>query len=295
MIGINRIIAALLARLGGRIPDATYLKIRYRLIMGKTLDLEYPKSFNEKLNWLKVYYRNPLYTLLADKSTVKEYVSKQIGSEYVIPTYGVWDRFEDIDFDKLPNEFVLKSTNGGGGSGIILCTDKKQFNRKNSKFLVEKSMRKYDKIQREWVYYTIKPRIIAEKLLKEPSGVDIRDYKFFCFDGVVKFFKIDFDRFSQHGANYYDATGNIMHFGEKICPPDYNRNIPIPRNLSKMVFLAEKLSKEIPFVRVDFYNIDQQIYFGEMTFFPAGGMGEFTSDEWDNKIGSWLKLPLRNN
>lgn len=295
MISINRIIAALLARLGGRIPDTTYLKIRYRLIMGKTLDLEQPKSFNEKLNWLKVYYRNTLYTQLADKSTVKEYVSATIGNEYVIPTYGLWDRFEDIDFDTLPNEFVLKTTNGGGGSGIILCTDKKQLNKRKTKFLLEKSIHKYDKIQREWVYYDIKPRIIAEKLLKEPSGDDIRDYKFFCFDGVVKFFKIDFDRFSQHGANYYDASGNIMHFGEKIYPPDYNRNIIIPENLSKMVVLAEKLSKKIPFVRVDFYNINQQIYFGEMTFFPAGGMGEFTSDEWDNKIGSWLKLPLKNN
>ena len=156
-------------------------------------------------------------------------------------------------------------------------------------------MSKCDKIQREWVYYDIKPRIIAEKILKEPSGDDIRDYKFFCFNGIVKFFKVDFDRFSQHGANYYDAFGNIMDFGEMYCLPDYNKHIVMPQNLSKMVALAEKLSQNIPFVRVDFYNINQQIFFGEMTFFPAGGMGRFTSDEWDNKIGSWLKLPLKNN
>lgn len=294
MISINRIFAAVIARIGGRIPDDIYLKLRYCLIMGEKLNLSTPVTFNEKLNWLKINYRNPLYSTLVDKSKAKDYVEHIIGREFIIPTYGIWNQFDDIDFTTLPKKFVLKSTNGGGGSGVILCKDKGKLDISYAKRTIEKSMRKYDKIQREWVYYDIIPGIIAEELLEDSSGGDIKDYKFFCFNGVVKIFKIDFDRYSGHGANYYDSYGNLLKFGEKLCPPDYSKEIKIPQNLRKMIDIAEKLSKNIPFVRVDLYNVNNRIYFGEMTFFPSGGMGAFSPKVWDSKIGEWLLLPNKN-
>ena len=284
------LLAFIWGRLGSRVSDDIYLKVRFRLVMKRPLRLNNPLTFNEKINWLKLYNRQPFYTNLVDKAAVKSYVKSILGEEYIIPTLGVWDKFDDIDFSTMPNQFVLKSTNGGGGSGVIVCKDKISFDKVDARKKLEKSMKTNWKIGREWVYEGVKPRIIAEKLLDSQES-DLLDYKFFCFNGVVKCFKIDFDRYTNHGANYYSRNGELLPFGEVVCPPQYNKQLEIPANLDKMLILAERLSHNQPFIRVDFYNLDKRIYFGELTFYPNSGFGPFTVEEWDYKLGSMIQLP----
>lgn len=275
------------------IPDKLYLKMQYRLIMGKDLNLTNPKTFNEKLQWLKLYDRKPQYTKMVDKYEVKKYISDTIGEEYVIPTLGVWNSFDDIDFDILPDQFVLKCTHDSGG--IIICKDKAKFDKEAARKKIEGLLaRNFFYYGREWPYKNVKPRIIAEKYMIDDSEKELRDYKFFCFGGVCKCMKVDFDRFIDHHANYYDSKGQLLNFGESICPPNPNKNIVLPQNRDIMIQLAEQLSKEIPFLRVDFYDVNGQIYFGELTFFPATGLGSFTNEEWDYILGEWLHLPERN-
>lgn len=273
------------------IPDATFLKIQYKSILGKKLNLKNPKTFNEKLQWLKLYHRNSEHMILVDKYDVKEYIKEHLGEEYVIPTLGVWDCIEDIDFDALPEKFVLKCTHDSGST--VVCKEKSQFDLESAK------KKLYEKLNsnlfwhgREWPYKALKPRIIAEQYIEDPITQDLRDYKFFCFNGKVKCFKIDFDRFSNHRANYYDLNMNQLPFGEVVCPPDYNRTFDKPRNFEQMIAFAEQLSKDEPFMRVDFYNIGGKIYFGELTFFPAAGFGPFVPAEWDETLGSWIDLSI---
>lgn len=268
--------------------DKFFLKVWYYNRMGYWMDFKHPKTFNEKLQWLKLYNRKPKYTTMVDKYAVKRYVANIVGEEYIIPTLGVWNSFDEIDFDKLPNQFVLKCTHDSGG--LIICKDKKTLDIAKAKSKIEKSLqRDFYKCGREWPYKDVPRRIIAEKYMEEPSG-QLQDYKFFCFGGVVKFFKIDFNRSTNHQANYFTPDGNLMPFGEKVCPPDFGRILGIPSSLSEMIGLAEKLSQGIPFVRVDFYNITGQIYFGEITFYPASGTGPFIPSQWDEKIGQLLTL-----
>lgn len=273
------------------LEDETYLKIAYRAKMGKNLNLSNPKTFNEKLQWLKLYDRQPLYPKLVDKYEVKSIIAERIGEEYIIPTLGVWNKFEDIDFSKLPERFVLKCTHDSGG--LIVVKDK-------SKLDLIKAQKKINKClshsffwgMREWPYKDVKPRILAEKYMEDESGKELKDYKFFCFSGKVKFLKVDFGRFVEHHANYYDTEMNLLPFGEDGLPPIPDYKINKPKNFESMIELAEVLSREIPFLRVDFYNINGNIYFGELTFYPASGMGKFTSDEWDLKIGEYINLPI---
>ena len=222
---------------------------------------------------------------------MKQYICETIGEEYIIPTLGVWNRIEDIDFDALPNRFVLKCTHDSGS--VVLCKDKSTFDIETAR---AKLMRKLSSNLfwhgREWPYKDLKPRIIAEEYIAT-DGEDLRDYKFFCFGGKVKCFKVDFDRFIDHRANYYDVNGNLLPFGEVVYPPDYDRSIDIPSSLRRMIELAERLSSEKPFARVDFYETHGQIKFGEITFFPASGFGPFTPEEWDETLGSWITLPQK--
>lgn len=272
------------------LPNSLYLKLTYYKRLGKKLNLKSPQTFNEKLQWLKLYNRKPEYTKMVDKYEAKQYVEKIIGKEYIIPTLGIWNKFEDIDFDKLPNQFVLKCTHDSGG--VIICKDKKEFEKDKAREEINICLKaNYFYRSREWPYKNVKPRIIAEQYMEDNKSKELRDYKFFCFNGKVKCFKIDFDRFLQHRANYYDTSLKILPFGEAICPPDYNRNLEIPEQINKMIMLAEKLSKDIPFLRVDFYEVNGKIYFGELTFFPASGLGKFTNEEWDKTLGSWIELP----
>lgn len=276
------------------LPDATYLKLLYRFKMGHRLDLKNPQTFTEKLQWLKLYNRKPEYTKMVDKYAVKEYVAKKIGEEYIIPTLGVWDKPEDIDWDSLPNQFVLKTTHGGGGGGVVICKDKATFDKTTAIAKLKESMTSdiYSGL-REWPYKDVLKRIIAEKFVapeKSPAPKDLLDYKLFCFNGKVRFFKVDFGRFVEHHANYYDTDGNILPFGEKSFEPDPSYIIELPNNLKEMIALAEKLSANEPFLRVDFYNVNGKIYFGELTFYPASGMGKWTTEEADMKIGGYLKV-----
>jgi len=269
-------------------PDKIYLKALYYLGFGKKLNLNSPETFNDKLQWLKLYERDKRYINLVDKCEVKKNISKLLGEKYIIPTLGVWDNFEDIDFECLPQQFVLKCTHDSGG--VVICKDKSTFDRRIAQRKLEKSLKKnFYFIGREWPYKFVKPRIIAEEYMEDSSG-ELRDYKFFCFNGKVKCFKIDFDRQTRHRANYYDKEGKLLYFGEEICEPDWDREIELPVQLKKMIFFAEKISKENKFLRVDFYEIAGELKFGELTFYPASGFGKFIPEEWDYVLGGWLEL-----
>lgn len=281
----------LLHRLAFIIPDKMYLKQLFRLKMGYPLDLENPHTFNEKLQWLKLYNRRPEYTQMVDKYAVKMYVANIIGKEYIIPTIGVWDRFEQIDFSVLPERFVLKTTHGGGGGGVTICRNKEHFDVDEAERKLEKSLSiDIYKYLKEWPYKNVKKRIIAEEYIHDNCD-GLKDYKFFCFSGNVKFFKIDFDRFIDHHANYYNRDGKLLPFGEADLLPVPDKLLDIPQNLSEMIGIAERLSVGIPFLRVDLYNVDGKIYFGELTFFPASGLGRFVPHEYDCVLGDYIKLP----
>lgn len=272
-----------------KMEDTPFLQMIFKASTGKDLNLENPQTFNEKLQWLKIYDRKPQYTIMVDKYAVKGYVADIIGAEYIIPTLGVWNCFDEIDFSVLPEQFVLKCTHDSGG--IVICKDKSTFDvkaaRKKLNFFMK---RNYFAQNREWPYKNVPHRIIAEQYMVDNAVSELRDYKFFCFGGVCKCMKVDFDRFVEHRANYYDVRGNLLNLGETICPPDPQKNIVLPANMDKMIVFAEKLSQEMPFLRVDFYDVNGKIYFGELTFYPASGFGTFINDEWDAKLGEWIEL-----
>ena len=272
------------------LPDKLFIQLKFFKNFHRLPNLKNPKTFNEKLQWLKLYDRNPYYTKLVDKYEVKKIIADIIGEEYIIPTLGVWDNAEDIDFESLPNQFVLKATHDSGR--VIICKDKDKLNKEWAKKEMAKSLKRdFYALTREWPYKNVPRRIIAEAFIEDPSG-DLKDYKFFCFNGKVEFFKIDFDRFVGHKANYYDLDWNIQPFEEIVCPRDVNRKHECPKNFNRMVGIAQTLSREYPFIRVDLYNNNGVIYFGEMTFFPNSGMGRFNPNETDKKLGDLIKLPI---
>ena len=282
--------------------DEEYIRNVFKARFGKELDLLNPQTYSEKLQWLKLYYRKPELTDLVDKFKVREYVCNRIGEEFLIPLLGVWEKSDEIDLEELPNKFVLKC-NHNSGLGMCICRDKNRLKIEKVKKELDKGIKQnYYLLGREWPYKDVKRKIIAEEFITDSDentskncqyNEGLKDYKFFCFDGEVKCFKIDYDRFTYHRANYYDAkTKDLLHFGEKICPPDYSRKIEIPYNIDQMIRLAEILSKGFPFVRVDLYNCKGKIYFGEMTFFPDSGFGEFVPNKWDQIFGTWIHLPM---
>lgn len=269
--------------------DKTFLEIIYWCYFNRRLNLKNPQTFNEKLQWIKLYDRKSEYSLMVDKYEVKRYVEERIGGQYIIKTYGIWDRFEDIDFTKLPETFVLKCTHDSGS--VVLVKEKSNLDYEMAREKINRGLsHNLFYYGREWPYKNVKPRIIAEEMLVDPHNEDLKDYKFFCFNGKVKCFKVDFDRFTNHGANYYSPDMELLPFGEVVCPPDFNKTIQFPEAIDQMIFLAEKLAQGHKFLRVDFYCVDNRIYFGEMTFFPATGFGPFTDEKWDYKLGSWIDL-----
>ena len=270
------------------VSDEEMLIKMYKYIMGKTLNLKKPTSFNEKIQWLKLYDRKPEYIKLVDKYSVKEYVASIIGSQYIIPTLGVWDKFSDINFEELPPEFVLKCTHDSGGVWVI--KDKKFL--KGIKKKVEKCLKvNFYYTSREWPYKYIQPRIIAEKYMGNKSK-DLCDYKLMCFNGKVKCIFVCSNRKSESGLNvtFFDLDWKRLPFERKY--PVNPNIIERPKTFEEMVILAEKLSKNIPFVRIDFYEIDDKPYFGEITFYPGAGFEKFEPEEWDEVLGSWIKLPI---
>ena len=280
----------LFRKLSRLIPDRIYLQIVYFKHFRRFINFNNPKTFNEKIQWLKLNYRNEEYTKLVDKYRVKQYITKLIGEEYVIPTLGVWNNVDDIDFKSLPEKFVLKCNNDSGG--IVICKNKKDFDEAKAKsFLKERLKNNGYWYGREWPYKNVKPFIIAEKYMEDSISKDIKDYKFFCFNGSMEFFDIDIDRFIEHRANYYDRNGNFLPFGKTYCPPDYTKKIEMPKNLDKMIELAETISHNTVLSRIDFYEIDGQVYFGEITFYPGSGFSPFTDEKWDYKLGDMIDLP----
>lgn len=276
------------------IPDSMYIKLAYRARMNKKIDLDNPKTFNEKLQWLKLYNRNPEYTKMVDKYEVRKYISETIGEEYLIPLLGVYDKFEDIDFDKLPNEFVLKSTHDSGG--VVICKDKSKFNKDEAQKKINQYLkRNFYYHGREWPYKYVTPKIICEKYMVDDSGVELKDYKFMCFNGTARCVLVCSDRNSTEGVkmDFYDEKWNKIKCKRPQHPNSIN-NIQRPKNFKKMLELSEELSKDIPFIRVDFYEINEKIYFGELTFYPASGFDKFNPDVYDEILGSWLKLPNQN-
>lgn len=279
----------LLKKLSCLIPDKLYLSIIYYYVFHKKINWKIPSTYNEKLQWLKLYDRNPLYTTLVDKYAVKEYIRGLIGDEYIIPTIDVYDNVDDIDIQKLPNAFVLKTTHDSGG--VRICVDKSQFDFEEAKKYLNKRMKQnYYYIWREWPYKNVKPRIIIEKYIGDLNGID--DYKFFCFNGKVKYLFIATDRQSKKEEtkfDFYDRYFNHLSFTNGH--PHSKNRIQKPETFDKMISLAEKISSNIPHVRVDFYTLNGKVLFGEMTFFHWSGFVPFNPEKWDKIFGDEIQLP----
>lgn len=278
-----------LLHVDGLIPDKWYLQMLYRRVFDKKLDLKNPKGFNEKLFWMKLYDRRLEYTTMVDKYAVKKFVADKIGEEYIIPTLGVWDKPEYIDWEGLPNQFVLKCTHDSGG--LVICRDKSKLDKAAAVKKLNASLKSnYYKIGREWPYKNVPRRILAEKYMEDKSVGELPDYKFFCFDGVVKAMFIGTERGTGDVKfDYYDADFNHLDLVQEH--PMSGKDLPKPQHFEKMKELASKLSQGLPQVRVDFYNINGDIYFGEMTFFHHGATVPFHPESWDYTFGSWIKLP----
>lgn len=288
---------SVLSRLGfyNKMPDEQYLKKKYRLFMGRELDLDNPHTFTEKLQWLKIHDRKKIYTTMVDKYEAKKYVSNIIGEEYIIPTLGIYESFDEINFDELPDQFVLKCTHDSGG--LVICQDKSKLDRENAKKKIEKCLKKnFYYSGREWPYKNVKPRILVEAYMEDDETKELRDYKFFCFNGVVKALFIASDRQADNEEtkfDFFDADYNHMpltngHPNADILPDK-------PSQFEKMKQLAEKLSRNIPVLRVDFYEVNKKIYFGELTFSHWSGFVPFSPTEWDEKFGEWVDISSIGN
>ena len=272
------------------LSDEEFLKKVFPKYMGYPLDLENPKTFSEKLQWLKVNYREPIQTVMVDKHEAKHFIAQRVGDQYIIPTLAIWDSVEDIDFDALPNQFVLKCTHDSGG--IVICKDKSSLDRETAKAKLSASLqRDYSRIAREWPYKDVPRRIIAEEYLSELGNNEILDYKMYCFHGEPKITVVCSDRFSKTGTrmNFYDINWKPMgiHFGHY---PPLSTEFPRPETYDEMLRLAMELSKDCPFLRVDFYEIKGRLYIGELTFFPGAGLEQFRPITKDYELGEWLYL-----
>lgn len=271
------------------IPDDIYLIRMFHGILGYELNLMKPKSFNEKIQWLKLYDRNENYVRMVDKFGVKEYVGDRIGREYIIPTIGLWNNVDEIKLDELPDQFVLKVTHDSGG--LVICKSKELMNWNKEKKKLNKSLKRdYYIFQREWPYKNVQRRIIGEKYMDNGSE-ELTDYKFMCFGGKVKCIFTCSDRFSKSGlkVTFYDLNWNVLPFERHYPARKYPEKKPV--SLEIMIQFAETLAEGIPFVRIDFYEVNERPYFGEITFFPGSGFEEFTPEEWDYKLGAWIRLP----
>lgn len=286
-------IAKLIEKTACWYSDELYLRLQYLFRLHKKLDLKNPKSFNEKLQWLKLYNRISAYTTMVDKYTAKEYVANIIGTKYLIPTLGIWDNPDDIDWDSLPNQFVLKCTHDSGG--IILCRDKSCFNIEKAKEELCRCLKtSYFPVTREWPYLNVKPRVIAEKYMSNNKN-ELIDYKVHCFNGTPKVILVCQNRFGTGGLMEDFYSDKWEHLDVKRPNhPNANEFMEKPDELDELLQLSQQLSVNIPFVRTDFYIIDGQIYFGEITFYPSSGLAKFEPEEWDYKFGEWMKLPKQN-
>lgn len=273
------------------LSDEKYLKLRYKAELGKELNLENPQTFNEKLQWLKLHNRKPEYTMMVDKYKVRQYIADTIGEQYLIPLLGVWDDPDEIDFESLPDQFVLKC-NHNSGTGMCICKDKSKLDIKEVRKGLKRGLAEnYYLLGREWPYKDVPRKVIAEKYMEDSETSELRDYKFFCFGGIAKCYKVNFDKFVQVHGNYFTPDGKTMKVGDEDSPPDFNKAIAAPPSLRKMRELSEVLSKSHPFLRTDFYDVDGKVFFGELTFYHDAGFCNFLYEGNDELLGSWLKLP----
>ena len=282
------------------LPDKTYIRLKYFMRLKRFPNLKNPQTFNEKLQWLKLYNRRPEYTDMVCKYESKVYAAKVIGEEHTIPTYGLYDSFDEIDFAALPNQFVLKTTHDSGG--VVICTDKENncysSKEKNGlsmdevRTILERSLRNnYFWSGREWPYKNVKPRIIAEELLREASGAPARDYKVLCFDGEPRMMEIILNRFTDdYSQDFYTSDWEKTDLVQDETPRS-DVVLPKPEWLDEMLDLSRKLAKEHPHLRCDWYHVNGKFYIGELTLFEASGFARYTPEEWDLTMGSWITLP----
>lgn len=279
-----------LVRFAPLFSDRKYLELMFPLRVGYKLNMDNPQTYNEKLQWLKLYDRRSEYTQMVDKVEAKKYVANIIGEEHIIPTLAVYDRIDDIDFDALPNQFVLKCTHDSGG--IVVCRDKSKLDKKAALAKLKRGLsRNYYFQNREWPYKNVKPRIIAERYMEDESG-ELKDYKIFCFNGEPKAMFIASDRFDKSQETKFDFFDmDFNHLPFTNGHPNATKPVVQPKGFEEMKALAKKLSTGIPHARIDFYDIKGKIYFGEITFFHWSGMKPFEPIEWDYTFGSWIQLP----
>jgi len=274
--------------------DRSYLEYLYRHKMKKKISLNRDNKdlllYTEKIQWLKLYDRQPEYTDMADKYNVRKYVAQTIGEEYLIPCYGVWDKFEDIPFDALPDQFVLKCTHDCGS--VMFCKDKTSFNIDKARKHFNKFLsRNYYWRSRQWTYKNIKPRIIAEKLIIDKPGVDLPDYKIYCFDGEPKIIGVDLNRFSDRKRNVFNTNWESLPLSINF-PSLTELIVPKPKHFELLLELAKKLSAGKIFVRIDMYVVNDNFYFGELTFYPLSGYQKLAPPEWNRTFGDWMTLPI---
>lgn len=281
-----------LHRLANQFSDEKFLRIKYFIIHGKRLNLDTPNTFSEKLQWLKLYNRNPLYTILVDKVKVKDWVSQKIGSQYIIPTIAVYEKAEDINFESLPEKFVIKC-NHNSGKGMYICKDRTNLNegkiRKNLRAGLKQD---YFITSREWPYKDVPRRILVEQFMENGADSDLADYKFFCFNGEPKYCQVIKDRTTDETIDFFDM--NWIHQPFIGLTPGVKHStveIPRPKKFELMKEIVAILAKDLPFSRIDLYDVNGEIFFGEVTFFPASGSGVFSPKIWNEKIGDLLELP----
>ena len=272
------------------VPDHLYLKSFYRTFTNQKLNLKTPALYNEKLQWLKLHDRNPAYTEMVDKLAVKAYVTKIIGAEYVIPTLTVSENFDDIDFAALPEQFVIKCNHDS--AGLAICTDKQAFDREAARQKITRCLkRNFFYSGREGPYKNVKPKILVEKYMEDKALGELRDYKFFTFGGVPKVVHIVSNRQNHDEETYGDFFD--MDYNHLDLTMGHN-NAPVPpekpKNFEKMKVFAEKLSEGTRHLRVDFYEVDGQLYFGELTFYQDSGFADIQPPEWNDILGSWISL-----
>lgn len=270
------------------LDDESYLKKKYYVRFKKQLNLDNPVTYNEKLQWLKINDHNPAYCQMVDKIEAKKVVADIIGEEHIIPTLGVWNNFDEIDFASLPDQFVLKCSHDSGG--VVVCKNKTNLDFQKARKKLEKSLsQNYYWHGREWPYKSIKPRILAEKYMEDESGYELKDYKIFCFHGEPKMIQVDYDRFTSHKRNLYTVDWQYIDASIQY-PTDSTRMIPKPQALDEMLLMAKQLSKGYIHVRTDFYCINEKVYFGEMTFYHESGFAKFQPESFGVTMGNWLDL-----
>lgn len=289
--------ASLLRKLWWLFPnDVFYLKMMYFFKMGKKLDLQHPKLYQEKLQWLKLYNHRPEYTLMVDKISAKQYAAKRIGDSYIIPTIGTWEHFDQIDFNKMPDRFVLKTNHSGGNLGVVVCQDKSKFDKAKAKKILEKSLKSniYSTF-REWPYKNVKPMILAETYMEDDSEFNkggLSDYKFTCFNGFADNVMVCSERASGNTKFYFfDRSWNLMPLNVRGKHTDPSFKLPQPPCMNEMFEIAGALSEGVPFLRVDLYCINNKPYFGETTFFPDSGFDPNILPETEKYFGDKIILP----